>query len=95
MCFQSAIGSAAAASEQHFLPYAERTLVALKALMQLTSDKDLVVRARATEMVGVIAVAVGKEAMAPVLPGFIEDALKVHQRHCFLWFFLRSVWTDI
>lgn len=58
--------------------------MAMKALMQLTGDKDLVVRARATEMVGVIAVAVGKDAMAPVLPGFIEDALKVdNQADCF------------
>jgi hypothetical protein len=54
--------------------------MAMKALMQLTGDKDLVVRARATEMVGVIAVAVGKDAMAPVLPGFIEDALKVNNQ---------------
>jgi len=56
---QSAIGSVAAAAEQAFLPYAERVLELMKSFMVLTNDEDLCSRARATELVGIVAMSVG------------------------------------
>lgn len=77
MSVQSAIGSVAAASEQAFIPYAERVLELMKAFMVLTRDEDLCARARATELVGIIAMSVGRPRMEPILPPFIEAAIAV------------------
>lgn len=74
---QSAIGSIAAAAEQAFIPYAERVLVLMKSFMVLTNDEDLQSRARATELVGIIASVVGREKMEAVLPPYIEAAISV------------------
>ncbi|XP_031497827.1 uncharacterized protein LOC116262518 [Nymphaea colorata] len=74
MCM-SAIGSVAAAAEQAFIPYAERLLELMKFFMVLTKDEDLCSRARATELVGIIAMAVGRAKMEPILPPFIEAAI--------------------
>ncbi|KAJ6809219.1 putative importin subunit beta-4 isoform X1 [Iris pallida] len=71
----SAIGSVAAAAEQAFLPYAEKVLEMMKSFLVLTNDEDLVSRARATELVGIVAMAVGRTRMEPILPPFIEAAL--------------------
>ncbi|XP_010916537.1 probable importin subunit beta-4 [Elaeis guineensis] len=71
----SAIGSVASAAEQAFLPYAEKVLELMKSFMVLTNDEDLRSRARATELVGMIAMAVGRTRMEPILPPFIEAAL--------------------
>ncbi|KAJ6804510.1 putative importin subunit beta-4 isoform X1 [Iris pallida] len=71
----SAIGSVAAAAEQAFLPYAEKVLEMMKSFLVLTNDEDLVSRARATELVGIVAMAVGRTRMEPIIPPFIEAAL--------------------
>nr|DAD39713.1 TPA_asm: hypothetical protein HUJ06_014036 [Nelumbo nucifera] len=71
----SAIGSVASAAEQAFIPYAERVLELMKVFMVLTNDEDLRSRARATELVGIVAMAVGRTRMEPILPPFIEAAI--------------------
>lgn len=71
----SAIGSVAAASEQAFIPYAERVLELMKVFMVLTNDEDLCARARATELVGITAMSVGRLRMEPILPPFLEAAI--------------------
>lgn len=77
LLFQSAIGSVAAAAEQAFVPYAERVLELMKNFMVLTNDEDLRSRARATELVGMVAMSVGRMKMEPVLRPFIEAAISV------------------
>lgn len=71
----SAIGSVAAAAEQAFIPYAEKVLEMMKGFMVLTNDEDLCARARATEVVGIVAMAVGRARMEAILPPFIEAAI--------------------
>lgn len=71
----SAIGSVAAAAEQAFIPYAEKVLEMMKGFMVLTKDEDLCARARATEVVGIVAMAVGRARMEAILPPFIEAAI--------------------
>nr|GEX25924.1 importin-4 [Tanacetum cinerariifolium] len=71
----SAIGSVASAAEQAFLPYAEQVLELMKNFMVLTNDEDLCSRARATELVGIVAMVVGRARMEPILPPFIEAAI--------------------
>jgi len=75
---QSAIGSVASAAEQAFLPYAERVLELMKNFMVLTKDEDLRSRARATELVGIVAMSVGRARMEPILPPYIEAAIAVN-----------------
>lgn len=77
MSLQSAIGSVAVAAEQAFIPYAERVLELMKAFLVLTRDEDLRARARATELVGIIAMSVGRTGMEPILPQFMEAAISV------------------
>lgn len=74
---QSAIGSVAAAAEQAFNPYAERVLESMKFFMVLTNDEDLRARARATELVGIVAMSVGRKGMEAILPPFIDAAISV------------------
>lgn len=76
-CLQSAIGSVAAAAEQAFNPYAGRVLEAMKFFMVLTNDEDLRARARSTELVGIVAMSVGKQGMEPIFPPFIDAAIAV------------------
>ncbi|KAI5071652.1 hypothetical protein GOP47_0013903 [Adiantum capillus-veneris] len=71
----SAIGAAAAAAEQAFVPYAVRVLEMMKHFMVLTKDEDLAARARATELVGIVAIAVGCENMQFVVHEFVEAAI--------------------
>ncbi|KAL2342208.1 hypothetical protein Fmac_010148 [Flemingia macrophylla] len=47
----------------------------MKSFMVLTNDEDLRSYARATELVGVVAMSVGKVGMEPILPPYIEDAI--------------------
>ncbi|KAG5025872.1 hypothetical protein JHK86_021786 [Glycine max] len=72
---KSAIGSIASAAEQAFIPYAERVLELMKIFMVLTNDEDLRSRARATELVGIVAMSVGRVRMEPILPPYIEAAI--------------------
>lgn len=77
MPLKSAIGSVAAAADQAFIPYAERVLELMKTFLVLTNDEDLCSRARATELVGIVAMSVGRDRMEPILPPFIEAAIAV------------------
>ncbi|CAO2829167.1 unnamed protein product [Amaranthus hypochondriacus] len=72
----SAIGSVASAAEEAFLPYAERVLELMKIFMVLTNDEDLCSRARATELVGIVAMSAGRARMESVLPPYVEAAIK-------------------
>lgn len=45
--------------------------------MVLTNDEDLRARARATELVGIVAMSVGRARMEPILPPYIEAAIAV------------------
>ena len=45
--------------------------------MVLTNDEDLRSRARATELVGIVAMSVGRGRMEPILPPFMEAAVSV------------------
>ncbi|CAI9770123.1 unnamed protein product [Fraxinus pennsylvanica] len=71
----SAIGSVASAAEQAFVPYAEKVLELMQIFMVLKNDEDLRSRARATELVGIVAMSVGRARMEPILPPFIEAAI--------------------
>ncbi|KAL1831816.1 hypothetical protein ACET3Z_001467 [Daucus carota] len=71
----SAIGSVASAAEKAFIPYAEKVLELMKHFMVLSNDEDLRSRARATELVGIVAMSVGRTGMEPILPPFIEAAI--------------------
>ncbi|KAJ6901333.1 importin-4 isoform X4 [Populus alba x Populus x berolinensis] len=71
----SAIGSVASAAEQAFIPYSERVLELMKSFMVLTNDEDLRSRARATELVGIVAMSAGRVRMEPILPPFMEAAI--------------------
>ncbi|CAI0431290.1 unnamed protein product [Linum tenue] len=71
----SAIGSVASAAEQAFIPYAERVLELMKLFMVLTNDEDLQSRARATELVGIVAMCVGRGRMEPIIHPFMEAAV--------------------
>lgn len=71
----SAIGSVASAAEEAFVPYAERVLELMKNFMVLTNDEDLCSRARATELVGIVAMSAGRTRMESILPPFIEAAI--------------------
>uniref|UniRef100_A0A2P2KVC1 Importin-4 n=1 Tax=Rhizophora mucronata TaxID=61149 RepID=A0A2P2KVC1_RHIMU len=73
----SAVGSVASAAEQAFIPYAERVLELMKSFMVLTNDEDLRARARATELVGIVAMSVGRLRMEPILHPFMEAAISV------------------
>ncbi|WCJ23595.1 ARM repeat superfamily protein [Euphorbia peplus] len=65
----------ASVAEQGFIPYAERVLELMKSFMVLTNDEDLRSRARATELVGMVAMAVGRTRMEPILAPFMEAAV--------------------
>jgi importin-4 len=49
----------------------------MKGFMVLTKDEDLCARARATEVVGIVAMAVGRARIEAILPPFIEAAISV------------------
>lgn len=71
----SAIGSVASAAEQAFTRYAEKVLELMMFFMRLTNDEDLRARARATELVGIVAMSVGRPKMEPILEPFIIEAI--------------------
>ena len=74
----SAISSLAGSLGKLFMPYAKIVLedIAVPLVSQeRTSMAEL--RGRATEMVGVVAAAIGKEAFSSYLPFFFQHALQV------------------
>lgn len=58
------LGSIAVAAEKEFLPYFPGTMQVLEHCMTLTDEDNILLRCRATECIGVIAIGVGKEAFA-------------------------------
>ncbi|KAL8237487.1 hypothetical protein R6Q59_018568 [Mikania micrantha] len=78
----SAISSVASAADKAFIPYAKRVLELMKPFMALTNEEDLHSRARATELVGIVAVIVGREKMESNLPPFIEAAITGYVLEC-------------
>lgn len=63
----AAIRSIAMAITKDFLPYAQATMSLLVQPMQLTEERMLSLRARATECAGAVAAAIGHDAFAPYL----------------------------
>lgn len=57
----SAIKATAAAAQEAFLPYAEPIMKMMMSLLAVTKDEHLVMRARAMECCGSIALAIGKD----------------------------------
>ena len=49
----------------------------MKFFMVLTNDEDLRARARSTELVGIVAMSVGRKGMEAILPPFIDAAISV------------------
>ncbi|XP_076928217.1 uncharacterized protein LOC143592100 [Bidens hawaiensis] len=78
----SAIGSVVSAADKAFIPYAERVLDLMKHFMVLTNVEDLCLRARATELVGIVSVIVGRQKMEPNLPPFIAAAISGYGLEC-------------
>ncbi|KAI3675918.1 hypothetical protein L1987_85514 [Smallanthus sonchifolius] len=78
----SAISSVVSAADRAFIPYADRVLELMKTFMVLTNEEDLRCRARATELVGIVAVIVGREKMEPILPPFIGAAVFGYGLEC-------------
>ena len=54
-------------------------------LMKEENPNMSILRSRATELAGLVAVAIGKEEFAPYLNYFMNQALQV----CFIWCFIR------
>ncbi|XP_071697330.1 uncharacterized protein [Rutidosis leptorrhynchoides] len=71
----SAIASIASAAQKAFVPYVERVLKLMKKFMVLPNAEDLRSRARATELVGIVAMIAGREMMEPILLPFIEASV--------------------
>lgn len=70
-----AISSAATAAGPAFLPYFEHVRQMASVLMKQNGDTELVLRARATECIGVVASAVGLEKFSPYVQEFMQLAL--------------------
>lgn len=70
----SSIASVSIAAQALMRPFLRNLLEPLPALMQLTGEAQMTLRAAATECVGHVAVAVGKELFAPYLPVFMPLA---------------------
>lgn len=64
------ISSVSSATQKAFLPYVERVLELMKTFMVLINEEDLCSRARATELLGLVAMIVVKDKMESVLPFF-------------------------
>lgn len=70
------IGSAAHSAEEHFLPYFTEVVKRLHVLMSLTAPTDLELRGVATDAMGAVAFAVGKDHFRPYLLSVMEHAVQ-------------------
>jgi hypothetical protein len=70
------IGSAAHAAEQEFTPYFEHIFPRLRHLMTLTESSDYELRSAATDAMGPVAKAVGKDIFRPFLSETVELAMQ-------------------
>lgn len=62
-------------TKENLAPYLGAIMAAVKPLCYLTGDEEIVVRGRALECIGVIAVMVGRDLFAPFLPEMSKNAL--------------------
>ncbi|KAF0972696.1 hypothetical protein FDP41_008945 [Naegleria fowleri] len=70
------ISAAASAAGKLFEPYFNQFVMMMKQLMEAEGSSDLLVlKSRATECVGIIAFAVGKQTFAPFVDGFMRLAM--------------------
>lgn len=69
------IGSAAHSSEAEFMPYFHQVVARLRVLMTLTDPADLELRGVATDAMGAVAYAIGKEAFTPYLVDTMQLAI--------------------
>jgi hypothetical protein len=72
----AAIGAIASAAESEFLPYLPLLANPFLTMMSQKEETYLVLRARATEAIGMVAVAVGKKPFEPYLKQFFEVVLQ-------------------
>jgi importin-4 len=70
------ISVAAAAADADFMPYAKPVIELCRRAMSQQSKQLVVLRARATECIGITAVSIGRSSMAPVIEGFLKLALQ-------------------
>ena len=66
----------AAAADRDFAPFARPILEFCRKAMQLTDPRMLLIRARATECVGIVATSLGAEFMKPFTPTLVDLALE-------------------
>ena len=69
------ISAAASAAGKYFEPYFQQFIGMMKQLMEAEGNDILVMKSRATECVGIMAFAVGKQIFAPYVDGFMRLAL--------------------
>ena len=72
-----AIASAANAAGASFQPYVQAVFPVLSQYMEATDASMLKRRSRATEAMGLMATAVGKEVIGPLVSNIMQAALKV------------------
>lgn len=82
-CCINAIKSVAKAAKEKFEPYFLDTIKMMAQLMSQKEDTMLTLRAKATECVGGIALAVGKAKFGPFLPDFFKLAIEGCSMECF------------
>lgn len=72
----SGIAAVASAAGKKFVPYAKTVLEMVKGAVTQETSNLAELRGCVTEMVGVVALAIGKEEFAPYFPYFMEEAFK-------------------
>ena len=75
------ISAAANAAGKFFEPYFNQFIVMMKQLMEAEGSDILVMKSRATECVGIIAFAVGKQVFAPYVQPFMQLAFANLQKN--------------
>eukprot|EP00742_Colponemidia_sp_Colp-10_P009294 GILJ01010125.1.p1 GENE.GILJ01010125.1~~GILJ01010125.1.p1 ORF type:complete len:1087 (-),score=210.68 GILJ01010125.1:220-3180(-) len=87
------LASTASAAQDHFLPFMEQVLSIMQPCMAQASEDRLTLRARATDCVGQIAAAVGRQRFEPYFQTFMDlvlDGFKLNYfelRECSFLFF--------
>jgi hypothetical protein len=71
----SALAAVAMAAGEAFTPHYERVYAFMRVLIGQTGDAELVLRARAMECIGLMNLAVGRSACAPVIQEVTAAAL--------------------
>eukprot|EP00029_Vermamoeba_vermiformis_P008700 TRINITY_DN4146_c0_g1_i1.p1 TRINITY_DN4146_c0_g1~~TRINITY_DN4146_c0_g1_i1.p1 ORF type:complete len:813 (+),score=278.89 TRINITY_DN4146_c0_g1_i1:130-2568(+) len=72
----SGISAVASCAKQNFMTYYTPVMEMMKQLMTIAHHDQLLLRSRATECAGIVALAVGKENFRPLLPYFMDLAVR-------------------